>query len=195
MNQGARRHPGWRAANRRSGERSTVSVLRCARHVAFLAVVAGSFVAPAIAQVSSEPDPFEQVTTAIADCPVPAPPSYENTATDAFQRRFEAHWRGERGTSCYNSGRCRLPNSYLYDKEIIPRVKKFILQDKRSAGTSLWIAGQRRWVTLQGCVASKEQATALVEAITTVDDVERVVDETMVGTKGKPPYRVAATKR
>ena len=99
----------------------------------------------AVAQVTTEPDPFEQVTTDIANCPVPAPPSYENTATDAFQRRFEAHWRGERGTSCYTSGRCRLPNAYLYDKEISPRVKKFILQDKRAAGSSLWIAGQRRW--------------------------------------------------
>ena len=149
----------------------------------------------AAAQVNTEPDPFEQVTIDIANCPVPAPPSYENTATDAFQLRFEAHWRGERGTSCYNSGRCRLPNSFLYDKEIIPRVKKFILQDKRSAGSSLWIAGQRRWVTLQGCVTSKEQANALVEAIGAVDDVERVVDETMVGTKGKPPYRVPQAKQ
>jgi hypothetical protein len=142
------------------------------------------------AQVSTEPDPFEQVTTDIPGCPEPAPPSYEGTATEALQKRFEAHSRGERGLSCYNSGRCRLPNSYLYDKEIIPRVKKFLRQDKRSAGTSLWIAGQRRWVTLQGCVKSKQQARELVEAIATVDDVERVVDETMVGTEGKPPYRL-----
>jgi osmotically-inducible protein OsmY len=155
-----------------------------------LAAFAVSLAGAAHAQVGTEPDPFEQVTTDIANCPVPAPPSYADTATDAFQARFEAHWRGERGTSCYNSGRCRLPNSFLYDKEIIPRVKKFILQDQRSAGTSLWIAGQRRWVTLQGCVRSKEQAKALVEAVQTVDDVERVVDETMVGTQGKPPYRV-----
>jgi osmotically-inducible protein OsmY len=160
-----------------------------------LVALALSVAGAAHAQVSTEPDPFEQVTTDIANCPVPAPPSYANTATDAFQARFEAHWRGERGTSCYNSGRCRLPNSFLYDKEIIPRVKKFILQDKRSAGTSLWIAGQRRWVTLQGCVGSKEQAKALVEAVQTVDDVERVVDETMIGTQGKPPYRLAPGQR
>ena len=147
------------------------------------------------AQVSTDPDPFEQVTSDIANCPVPAPPSYSDTATDAFQARFEAHSRGERGTSCYNSGRCRLPNAYLYDKEIIPRVKKFILQDKRSAGSSLWIAGQRRWVTLQGCVSSKAQAKALVEAVQTVDDVERVIDQTMVGAAGKPPYRVMPEKK
>jgi osmotically-inducible protein OsmY len=163
--------------------------------IALVAAIALSVTMDAHAQVSTEPDPFEQVTTDIANCPVPAPPSYSGTATDAFQARFEAHARGERGTSCYNSGRCRLPNAYLYDKEIIPRVKKFILQDQRSAGSSLWIAGQRRWVTVQGCVKSREQAQALAEAIRTVDDVERVVDETMVGTQGKPPYRVMPAKR
>ena len=144
------------------------------------------------AQSPASQDPFEQVTANIPGCPVPAPPSYQNTATEAFQQRFEAHWRGERGTSCYLSGRCRLPNSYLYDKEIIPRVKKFILQDKRFENSSLWIAGQRRWVTIQGCVNSKAQAKALVESVATVDDVERVVDETMVGTTRKPPYLVAS---
>jgi hypothetical protein len=168
--------------------------LLTALHRAGLALIACSLAADAFAQVSTEPDPFEAVTSDIADCPVPAPPSYEGTATEAFQRRFEAHARGERGTSCYNSGRCRLPNAYLYDKEIIPRVKKFILQDARSKGTSLWIAGQRRWVTLQGCVSSKAQAAGLAEAIRTVDDVERVIDETMVGTAGKPPYRVQAKR-
>ena len=86
----------------------------------------------------------------------------------------------------------RLPNSYLYDKEIIPRVKKFILQDKRFENSSLWIAGQRRWVTIQGCVSSKAQAKALVESVATVDDVENVVDETMVGTTRKPRYLVAS---
>ena len=38
----------------------------------------------------------------------------------------QSHVRAERGATCYRMGRCRLPNSYLYDKEIIPRVKKAI---------------------------------------------------------------------
>ena len=41
--------------------------------------------------------------------------------------RKEAHVRAQHGGSCYRSGRCRLPNSYLYDKEIIPRVRQFIV--------------------------------------------------------------------
>ena len=66
------------------------------------------------------------------------------------EMRAEAHARTERGTRCFESGRCRLPNSYLYDKEIIPRVAKAITADGRFAGTSVWAEGQRRWVTLEG---------------------------------------------
>ena len=142
------------------------------------------------ANAQSDEDPFVQVTASIGGCPEPAPPSYKDTADAAFQARFEAHTRGERGTSCYQSGRCRLPNSYLYDREIIPRVQKFILQDKRFADTSVWIAGQRRWVYLQGCVKTRAQAEDMVRAVQTVDDVERVVDELFVPGRGKPPYRV-----
>jgi hypothetical protein len=137
-------------------------------------------------------DPFVQVTSRIAGCPEPAPPSYKDTADAAYQARFEAHTRGERGTSCYQSGRCRLPNSYLYDKEIIPRVQRFIRQDSRFAETSVWIAGQRRWVYLQGCVKTRAQADDMVNVVRTVDDVERVVDQLFVLGKAKPPYRQPA---
>lgn len=134
-------------------------------------------------------DPFVQVTDRIAGCPVPAPPSYADTADAAFQARFEAHSRGERGTSCYQSGRCRLPNAYLYDQEIIPRVQRFLRQDTRFAESSVWIAGQRRWVMLQGCVRDRAQAQAMVQAVQTVDDVEKVVDQLFVLGHGKPPYK------
>jgi hypothetical protein len=54
-------------------------------------------------------------------------------------------------------GRCRLPNSYLYDKEIIPRVKTAILTDGRFAETSISVLGQRRWVILKGVRANEAQ--------------------------------------
>ena len=59
------------------------------------------------------------------------------------EMRAEAHVRAERGTRCFQSGRCRLPNSYLYDKEIIPRVKQAILVDGRFSDTSIWVQGRR----------------------------------------------------
>lgn len=120
-------------------------------------------------------DPFLQVTSAIADCPAPPGP----LITQA-EMRAQAHVRAERGTSCYQSGRCRLPNAYLYDKEIIPRVKKAILADGHFAQTSIWVEGQRRWVWLQGCVRTRSEATALERLVRNIDDVESVINELVV---------------
>ena len=120
-------------------------------------------------------DPFLEVTRGIADCPPQSGP----LITEA-QMRAEAHPRAERGTRCYQSGRCRLPNSYLYDKEIVPRVKTAILADGRFAETSIWVLGQRRWVILQGCVRTQAQRKALETLVRGIDDVEAVVDELSV---------------
>lgn len=120
-------------------------------------------------------DPFLQVTSAIPDCP----PQQRSTFTKE-EMRAEAHSRAERGTRCYLEGRCRLPSSYDYDQEIIPRVKKAILADGRFSGTSIWIEGQRRWVWLKGCVRTRAESVALERLVRRVDDVERVVNELVV---------------
>ena len=116
-------------------------------------------------------DPFLQVTDAIPSCP-----KQEQPKLTAAERQAETHWRAERGTSCYQSGRCRLPNAYLYDAEIIPRVKTAILADGRFANTSLWVEGQRRWVWLKGCVNSQEQAMQIEQLVRNIDDVEAVIN-------------------
>lgn len=123
-------------------------------------------------------DPFVQVTAAIASCPPQHGP-----AITASEMRTEAHSRAERGTRCYQSGQCRLPNAYLYDKEIIPRVRQAILYDGRFADSSIWIEGQRRWVWLKGCVRSNAQRIALEKLVRSIDDVEAVVDELAVTRK------------
>lgn len=128
-------------------------------------------------------DPFVQVTSAIADCPAPAGPLYTPTEV-----REVEHERVQHGTSCHLSGRCRLANSYLYDREIIPRVSQFLQRDGRFDDTSVWVMGQRRIVTLMGCVQSREQADALVKAVPNVDDVMGVVDLLIVGTREEPRY-------
>lgn len=143
--------------------------------------------APGLAQQTRHTDdPMLLVRHEIARCPVPAVP----VETPA-QARESAHWRAERGTSCYRSGRCRLPNAYLYDAEIIPRVRQFIQQDDRFSGTSLWVLGQRRWVFVMGCVASQAQGKALEQAIQGIDDVEAVIGQWRVGADGQVPYPVA----
>lgn len=128
-------------------------------------------------------DPFLQVTSAIPGCPVPRPPGY----TEA-EIREEAHVRAQHGTSCYQSGRCRLPNSYLYDKEIVPRVQQYIRRDGRFDDTSVWIKGERRFVTLYGCVKTQAQKEEMERTILLVDDVMGVVNLLMVGTQNKPRY-------
>jgi osmotically-inducible protein OsmY len=120
-------------------------------------------------------DPFLQVTSAIADCPPRHPMAFSPA-----ELQGEAHSRAERGTRCYQSGQCRLPSSYDYDKEIIPRVAKAIVTDGRFADTSVWAEGQRRWVWLKGCVRTQAQAAALTKLVRSIDDVERVIDMLVV---------------
>jgi hypothetical protein len=128
-------------------------------------------------------DPFVQVTAAVAGCPVPRAPSL----TPA-QRREQAHVRAQHGGSCYRSGRCRLPSSYLYDQKIVPRVATYLRQDGRFDDTSVWVLGERRLVTLMGCVQSEQQAQAMERAVLLVDDVMGAVNQLMVGASGRPKY-------
>jgi BON domain len=143
--------------------------------VAALALGAATSALAAEERESYFDDPFLQVTSAIADCP----PQQRSTFTED-EMRAQAHARAERGTRCYLEGRCRLPSSYDYDKEIIPRVKRAILADGRFSGTSIWIEGQRRWVWLKGCVRTRAEAIALERLVRRVDDVESVVNELVV---------------
>lgn len=131
-------------------------------------------------------DPFLQVTAALPECPVPRPPGY----TEA-EVRTEAHVRAQHGTSCFRSGRCRLPNSYLYDKEIIPRVQQAIRVDGRFGDTSVWVRGERRLVTLMGCVRTPAQKEEIERIVLLIDDVMGVVNHLMVGTREAPKYELA----
>lgn len=69
-------------------------------------------------------------------------------------------------------------------------MQQYIRADGRFAGTSVWIAGERRIVTVMGCVKTKEQAAELERAVMHVDDVMNVIPYLMVGTAGKPAYKV-----
>jgi hypothetical protein len=160
--------------------------LRAARTAILLASAAAAGFAWSQERRNYFDDPFVQATSSLAQCPVPEGPLLTES-----ELRERAHVRAQHGGSCYLSGRCRLPNSYLYDKEIVPRVAQYIQRDGRFDDTSVWVLGQRRVVTLKGCVQSREQAQALEQAVVLVDDVMNVVNELMVGTQGRPPYDTA----
>jgi len=164
--------------------------LRAAGAGGLLAGVAAAALAqdPAPARTNAFNDPFVQVTGALPGCPVPEGPLY----TEVEVREL-AHVRSQHGGSCHRVGRCRLPNSYLYDAEIIPRVQRYIREDGRFDGTSVWVLGERRIVTLMGCVPTQEQSRALEQAVGLVDDVMGVVNLLSVGTApGAARYPVAA---
>ena len=64
-------------------------------------------------------------------------------------------------------------------------------RDGRFGDTSIWVLGQRRIVTLQGCVRTAQQAQELERTVLLVDDVMGVVNLLMVGTGGQPRYPLA----
>ncbi|SAK54463.1 hypothetical protein AWB80_01987 [Caballeronia pedi] len=122
-------------------------------------------------------DPFLHVSSAIADCA--APPGPFETAQEWLD---EAHYRIERGNSCWIAGRCRLANSYDYDKEIAESVTRRLNSLNASLQwrekTSLWLTLQRRFIYLDGCVSRDFDKARFVSALGETADVEKVIDRT-----------------
>ncbi|HET9645723.1 MAG TPA: BON domain-containing protein [Burkholderiaceae bacterium] len=137
------------------------------------------------ARINPFDDPFMAVTAEMPACPQPAPPMFNDE-----QFRAEAHDRAQRGVSCWMAGRCRLHNAYLYDGEIVPRVRIALNASGKFSGTSIWALGQRRFVWLKGCVATAGQAAEAERIVRNIDDVEGVENQLMVGSQGRPPYIV-----
>ena len=166
---------------------STLTSCRLIRAASCVGVVLAGLTVSAVAQTGPADtgartnafnDPFMQVTSGMPKCTAPEGPLYT-----AAEVREMAHVRAQHGGSCYRAGRCRLPNSYLYDAEIIPRVRLTIREDGRFGDTSVWVLGERRLVTLKGCVQSQAQADALEKAVGLVDDVMGVINLLQVGTR------------
>ena len=70
-------------------------------------------------------------------------------------------------------------------------MQQYIRMDGRFDDTSVWVLGERRIVTLMGCVKTQEQAEQMEKSVQLVDDVMGVVNDLMVGTGGKPKYERA----
>ncbi|WP_256354227.1 BON domain-containing protein [Variovorax sp. dw_308] len=128
-------------------------------------------------------DPFFQIASGLPGCPVPLGPFY----TEA-ERRMQMHSRLERGTSCWLEHRCEDSNAYRYDKVVAPRVRDALAAVPGLKRASVWVTVQRRWVYLQGCVPTRDLAVRLERAARGAKDVETVVPDLMVGTRGRAPY-------
>lgn len=128
-------------------------------------------------------DPFEQATRGLRGCPVPEGP----LLTEAEHRR-EAHYRIERGTSCWLAKKCDEPNAYQLDHEINATAAAALHARGRLRDTSLWVITQRRFVFVQGCVRDPAQIRLVVDAVRSDARVEHVQPEVLVGAHGRPPY-------
>jgi hypothetical protein len=133
-------------------------------------------------------DPFFQISTAVAHCPAPLGPlETEQEWLD------EAHYRIERGNSCWLEGRCRLSNAYLYDAEIAQAVRRRLLFIERATQwrekSTLWLMLQRRFIYVQGCVAPDFDTQRFLSALGKTADVDKVIDNTTADPQTRPlPY-------
>jgi BON domain len=102
-------------------------------------------------------------TRGIAHCP---PPQVRRLTPD--QARREAHQRVERGTSCWLAGTCEPGGDYKDDDKVNARVAAALAADARLVTSSLWVETLRKFVTVKGCLADRQQgpvAEALARAV------------------------------
>ncbi|WP_156954501.1 BON domain-containing protein [Paraburkholderia acidipaludis] len=151
---------------------------------------------PALAQTASDAqaarknwynDPFFALSNAVSACPLPLGP-----LTTRSEAEDDAHYRVERGTSCWLAHTCSKPNSYLYDADIAAAVRQALQGDALLAGTSLWITVQRRFVYAEGCVPAAFDRDALQRRLEAIPDVEQVFVRVTADPRGTPPYRTLA---
>jgi len=129
-------------------------------------------------------DPFFQVRSAIAACPMPLGP-YVNEE----QRMHETHYRLERGLRCYLEKKCSKPSSYMYDADIAAAVRARFDTSPRLRDASLWVTVQRRFVWVEGCVRSPRGQREIEAVLRGVPDVEKVIVFVSADPRAPAPYR------
>jgi hypothetical protein len=129
-------------------------------------------------------DPFFALSHGLADCPVPLGPLMTKA-----QMEDDAHYRVERGTTCWLAHKCTKPNSYLYDAPIADAVRARFAGDRSLDGTSLWITVQRRFVYADGCAPASFDSRALQRQLEAIPDVEQVFVRLRAGPHAPPPYK------
>lgn len=130
-------------------------------------------------------DPYFQVSSALADCPVPRGP----LMTEA-ERELQSHHRAERGTTCWLQGRCERPNSYAYDADIAAGLRAALADSALLRDSTVWVTVQGRVVYFEGCAGDPAVAGGLEALARRVPDVLAAVAALAVGAARPPPYRV-----
>ncbi|TXC83371.1 BON domain-containing protein [Paraburkholderia azotifigens] len=132
-------------------------------------------------------DPFFTLSHALADCPVPLGPLMTRA-----QMEDDAHYRAERGTTCWLAHKCTKPNSYMYDADIANAIRARFTDPHAFDGTSVWITVQRRFVYAEGCANASFDRHALQQQLEAIPDVEQVFVRIGSSTHGPMPYKTLA---
>lgn len=132
-------------------------------------------------------DPFFTLSHARADCPLPLGPLMTKA-----QMEDDAHYRVERGTTCWLAHKCTKPNSYLYDAPIADAIHAQFKEAKGFDGTSIWITVQRRFVYAEGCVPASFDAHSLQQRLEAIPDVEQVFMRVTTDPHAPLPYKTLA---
>ncbi|CAB3761015.1 BON domain-containing protein [Paraburkholderia solisilvae] len=132
-------------------------------------------------------DPFFELSHAIADCPVPLGPLMTRA-----QMEDDAHYRVERGTTCWLAHQCTKPNSYMYDQPIADAIHARFSDPHPFDGTSLWITVQRRFVYVEGCAPASFDGQAMRRQLEAIPDVEQVFIRIGSGAHAPAPYKTLA---
>ena len=143
-----------------------------------IVLLAGLLAPPAAGADLTQLEPLGQATAGFAACPAVHP-----RLLTQEEMRVEAHARIERGTRCALEGTCEPGGAYKRDPELNEQVRAAIAAERRFADTSVWVTTSRKWATLEGCVRTSAQRSALVRFVTKLPNVERVFDELRVGAR------------
>ncbi|MDR3097622.1 MAG: BON domain-containing protein [Paraburkholderia sp.] len=129
-------------------------------------------------------DPFFALSSAPGACPQPLGPRMTKAEADD-----DAHYRVERGTTCWLAHKCTKPNSYLYDADIATAIRARFKGDASLAGTSVWITVQRRFVYAEGCAPAAFDRAALERRLAAIPDVDQVFVRLRADARARPPYK------
>jgi len=132
-------------------------------------------------------DPFFALSQGFADCPVPLGPFMTRA-----QMEDDAHYRVERGTTCWLAHKCTRPNSYMYDAPIAAAIRAHFTDPRAFDGTSLWITVQRRFVYAEGCAPGSFDVHGLQQQLEAIPDVEQVFMRVSTHAHGPLPYKTLA---
>jgi hypothetical protein len=178
-----------------AGRRNTLRLSRCFQAGLVLALwLAGGLGAHAQSATEAQTarknwynDPFFALSSEVSACPLPLGPLMTKAEADD-----DAHYRVERGTTCWLAHKCTKPNSYLYDDDIAAAVRQQFQGAPMLAGTSVWITVQRRFVYAEGCVPAGFDSAALQQRLEAIPDVEQVFVRLATDPHGTPPYKTLA---